>query len=396
MCLIGFSYIASASVIAPILSIYIKDVMKAPVEAVGLVTSAFFISSALAKLILGFFAGGKRTISFLLVSFIIFSACPALYPFTEDTSTLTFIRAVQGFSYAFIGTASLILAALTISSLERDKGVGVYTAFLSLGLLAGPLITTFSIPFFGVSNTFFFAALVGLVGIYASYILNREFSRIERDWQVIGVKVEKEPLKRKISAIIRNRMFAIALIGNFAFFMLFGVLLAYAPLYMKETLNLNNELVSVNFLIYYVATTITRLNVAKILQKIGKDRLLLLGTSISVLSALFLAYSRSSYVFAAVFAVLGAVQGVIFPVGSMLIAEHIHPLRNVLANSLYMMGIDLGQGIAPLITAGVAAQYGLTSTFVVSAVISVIAAIGIFWQVYQVRKGELVNMSNHG
>ena len=51
--------------------------------------------------------------------------------------------------------------------------------------------------------------------------------------------------------------------------------------------------------------------------------------------------------------------------------------RNVLANSLYMMGIDMGQGIAPLITAGIAIQYGLASTFTVSAVISAFAAIAI-------------------
>jgi len=60
------------------------------------------------------------------------------------------------------------------------------------------------------------------------------------------------------------------------------------------------------------------------------------------------------------------------------IVEYIHPSRNVLANSLYMMGIDLGQGVAPLITAGLAVQYGLEYTFIVSAVISAATAILIF------------------
>ncbi len=373
----GFSYIASSSVIAPILSIYIKDVMQAPVEMVSLVTSAFFISSALAKLILGFLAGGKRTISFLLISFIIFSICPALYPLTKDVLILTVIRTVQGFSYAFIGTASLILAALTISSLERDKGVGIYTAFLSLGLLAGPLITTFSIPFFGVSNTFFFAALTGLVGIYAAYILNRKFFEIEKDWQVIGVRIERESFKNKILAIIRNRMFATAFIGNLSFFILFGIILVYAPLYAKGSLEFGDELVSMVFLLYYVATTLTRLTVGKIVQKVSKDKLLLLGTGLSVLLAFSLAYFKNGYVFATVFAMIGAVQGILFPVGSMLIAERIRPSRNVLANSLYMMGIDMGQGIAPLITAGIAIQYGLAYTFIVSAFVSAFATIAI-------------------
>ena len=139
MCLMGFSYIASSSVIAPILSIYVKDMVNASVEMVGLITAMFFIASALAKFSLGIFAGGKKTISFLLFAFVIFSICPAFYPLTDNTFLLLFIRTVQGFSYAFIGTASLILAALAISSVERDKGVGTYTAFLSLGFLAGPL-----------------------------------------------------------------------------------------------------------------------------------------------------------------------------------------------------------------------------------------------------------------
>jgi MFS family permease len=284
---------------------------------------------------------------------------------------------VQGFSYAFIGTASIILAALTISSLERDKGVGIYTAFLSLGLLTGPLITTFSIPFFGVSNTFFFAALAGLVGIYAAYILNRKFSEIEKNWQVIGVRVEKELFKNKILAIIRNRTFATAFIGNLSFFILFGVLLAYAPLYAKGSLKFSDELVSMVFLLYYVATTLTRLNVGKIVQKVGKDKLLLVGTGLSVLLAFSLAYFKNGYVFAAFFAMIGAVQGILFPVGSMLIAERIHPSRNVLANSLYMMGADTGQGIAPLITVGIAIQYGMAYTFIASAVISTFATIAI-------------------
>ena len=53
MCLIGFSLVASISVVAPILSIYLTSEMNMSAGIVGLVTAAFFISSALTEIFLG-------------------------------------------------------------------------------------------------------------------------------------------------------------------------------------------------------------------------------------------------------------------------------------------------------------------------------------------------------
>jgi DHA1 family multidrug resistance protein-like MFS transporter len=387
MCMMGFSYIASSSVIAPILSIYVKDIVNAPVEMVGLVTATFFIASALTKTSLGVFAGGKKTITSLFFAFVIFSICPALYPLTDSVFMLIVLRATQGFAYAFIGTASLILAALAISSIERDKGVGTYTASLSLGLLAGPAITTFSIPLFGVRSTFYFACLTGFVGVFAAFLLNRKISSIEKNWQIINVAVSKEALKSKISAITHNRMFDMAFVGNLAFFVLFGVILAYAPLYAKDKLRFSDELVSILFLLYYIATTVTRLSIGRIVKRVSKSTLVMLSTIFAALFSFALPILVNDLAFAVIFSLIGAIQGVLFPVGSMLIAEYVQPSRNVLANSLYTMGIDVGQGIAPLITAGVVIQYGLGYSFMVPAVISAAATVLLVRLNRQVEKG---------
>ena len=376
--MIGFSYIASSSVIAPILSIHVKDKMSQPIEVVGLVIAIYFIVSTLTKIPLGVFAGGKKTISFLLFAFVIYSICPVLYPLTDSILMLIFLRALQGLAHAFIGTASLILAALTISSVERDRGMGTYTASLSLGLLAGPAITTFSIPLFGVSNTFYFAGLMGFIGIFAAFFLNRKISSIEKNWQIIDVAMNREALKSKISAIMRNKGFGNAFIGIFAFFTLFGVILAYAPLYAKQ-LSFSDEYISMLFLVYFIATTVTRLSIGRIIGRISKSTLMILSIVFAASFSFALTIFTDNLVFAGIFASIGAIHGVLFPVGSMLIAEHIQPSRNILANSLYMMGIDIGQGIAPLITAGVAVQLGLKYSFMVSAVILVAAALMLVW-----------------
>jgi MFS family permease len=101
-----------------------------------------------------------------------------------------------------------------------------------------------------------------------------------------------------------------------------------------------------------------------------------------MLAALFsfaLAISTDNFFFTGIFALVGAVQGVLFPVGSMLIADNVQPSRNILANSLYMMGIDVGQGMAPLITAGLVVHYGLEYSFIASAAISAAATALLVW-----------------
>jgi len=126
--MMGFSYIASFSVVAPILSIYVRDGINASVEMVGLVTAIFFVASSLTKISLGVFAGGKKTITLTLLAFAILSICPVLYSLTDSIVVLIVLRSAHGFAYSFVGTSSLILAALAISSVERDRGVGAYTA----------------------------------------------------------------------------------------------------------------------------------------------------------------------------------------------------------------------------------------------------------------------------
>jgi predicted MFS family arabinose efflux permease len=176
-----------------------------------------------------------------------------------------------------------------------------------------------------------------------------------------------------------------AFIGNFAFFILFGVILAYAPLYAKDKLKFSDELVSVLFLLYYIATTVTRLSIGKIARRVSKPMLVILATIFAALFSFALAIIEHNLVFAAVFALIGAIQGILFPVGSMLIAEYVQPSRNVLANSLYMMGIDIGQGIAPLIAASAIIQYGLGYGFIVSSAISAAATVLLVWLNRQAR-----------
>jgi len=379
ICLMGFSMVASTSVVVPILSIYVKDVMGASVEMVGLVTAAFFMASALTKAPVGLLIGGRRTFPLLMAASLIFALCPAFYPLVGSVGMLILLRSARGFTYTVIGATALLMAGLTLPSAERDRGFGTYTASLSLGLLAGPAITAFSIPIFGISNTFYFASVLGLVGVFAAVFLYVKVSSIEGSWQIIGVAVEREGLRSKVSNVARNGRFQVALVGNFAFFLIMGAISAYAPLHARENLGFSDGAVPMLFLLYYVATTATRFSMVRMAGRASRSTLVILSTGSAAMLSLALSAVRGGLAFAAILALIGAVQGVIIPAGSMLIAESIQPSRRALANSLYLMGLDVGQGMAPLITAEAAARHGLGYSFMIPAAVSAGATLAILW-----------------
>ncbi len=301
---------------------------------------------------------------------LIFTVCHVFYPYTSNITVIVGLRAVQGFAYASIMVASITLAGLSIPVPERDKAVGTYTAWTSLGLLVGPLINSVSIPFLGISNSFFIASLIGIVGCLATFMLYRRFTVMEESWQIMSFPVETEAIRDRITAIVNTDVFIVALGANFAFFFFFGVLLAYAPLYMKGSLGLADESVSLLFFAYYAATTLTRLSVGRIAGKVDKGKLVLLCIVLTILFSSLLAVISNTFAFALIFALVGGIQGLLFPIASMLIADYIQPSRIALANSLYVVGFDLGQGTAPLLTATIVTSYGIQYGFAFSAALA--------------------------
>jgi len=371
----GFSFAASISVVTPILSIFLSNVAAVSFSLIGVVTGAFFVSSAITKMLIGLVAGGRMTIGLLLPAFILLSISAAFYPLTCDTVVLVLLRAIQGIAYAFIQTTLMILALLTLSSAERDKGVGTYAASLSLGALAGPAITSVTVPIVGISNTFFFSSVVGTIGIFGAYSMVRKTFSLEKKWQIIGIKTQKIQLRERVSAILRSRMFVIALVSNFTFFAFFGIILAYAPLYAKAKLGIDYAFVSILFLLYYVSTAILRLSIGKILVKIQKKTFLTMILGLGVLLSILFVTTTSPAIFAAAFALLGVVQGAVFPVGSMLIAEYIEPSKNVLASSIFATSLDVGQGLAPLVVGATVIYLGLDLVFALATALPISATI---------------------
>jgi MFS family permease len=369
-CLIGFSSTAAYSTVAPIFSIFIKDTVQAPLEMVGLATAVFFAISLAGRFLLGAFGGGKKTVTYLLITFTIFTTCHLFYPITNNATVIIALRAIQGFAFASITVTSITFAGIALPLSERDRAVVAYASWVSLGLLTGPALNLITIPYLGTSNTFFIAALISLIGWTAALILYKKFSDLNADWQVTGYWFKREKLRDRIAAILKNRVFIFASTSNFLFFFVFGVLLAYLPLHLQENLSFTYETVSLFFFMYYVLMTLTRFLTLRILQKLNKSMVILICIASIAPLSLLMAITLEGLTLAILFISIGSLQGILLPNAVTLITDTIPRHRIILANSLYFIGFDLGQAIAPLLTAPFVTAHGIPYGFAISGAIA--------------------------
>ncbi len=375
MCLIAFNSNASFSAISPILALYAKEIVGASILEVGLFVSIFFMASAVSKVPFGILAGGKRSVLIFLLGLIIFASCPVAYVLFPDINFLILFRALHGFSYTIIFIMSLTLASLTVPSIEKDAGVGTYSASLSLGLMAGPAVSSVGVSLLGIRNTFNLAAILGFLGVFPTFFLVRKLYAVEDQWLLMVEEVDKREVTGKIYKVLKNKVFDVAFLSNFAFFFLFGVILTYLPIYAKESLGFSGNYISILFFLYYSLSTIIRFILSKILSKVKKDLLLLLSSILTVALTLFMMMVKAPIPYTVAFILVGVGQGIIYPVGAMMVSEATGPRELVLANSVFMAALDLGIALAPISTSPIAIYYGIPYTFALSALISTVIVI---------------------
>lgn len=389
ICLMGFSCTAAFSAISPVFSIFIKETTNASVEIVGLVTAVFFVAGLTSRFLLGVYGGGRKTITYLLFAYTIFVLTNLFYPFSSDTMTIIALRTIQGFTFASITVSAFTFAGITTQFSDKNKAIAVYTTWLGFGFLFGPTINLAALPFLGVTNMFFIATLISIVGWIAAFAFYRKFSEINDKWRIVGYNLKREPAFTRVKEVIRNRLFQFVLLANFVFFFLFGVLLTYSPLYMNDMLGFNNEMVSLSFLLYYLTMILTRFFIRKLPKRLGKNSAILLCIALIIPISVLMTFATEGFIFVLLFVLVGAVQGILFPIASTLLADAIPANRIVLANSLYFIGFDLGQATAPLVVASIISLYGIPFGFAFAGILATVFLPFLYLIVYH-KKSSMI------
>ena len=202
---------------------------------------------------------------------------------------------------------------------------------------------------------------------------------IKRDVDVFG----------KLKRVFRNRTFLAVFLGQLAFFFLFGLMFSYGPIYAKERFGFLNEHIGLLFFTYYVLNALVRFSLTKIvtIRRETKDVLFLSSLLGAAVLAIIMGFTELPIIFMIGFVLVGMLQGMLFPVGVMLVNASVGARDVILANSAILMALDIGQASAPIVTAPLVITIGTAFTFVFSSVL--IIAFMIIYSYLRIGKKKL-------
>jgi MFS family permease len=241
--------------------------------------------------------------------------------------------------------------------------------------MMGPAFGSISTRLFGLKSIFYIAFIDTLIGF--SVVIIFVLPKIR---QLIR---DEEPAKpfhfREIPEILSNKTVALSCFAYFAIFFLYGANLAFTPIYAKDYFQLSEDVVAGLFTGYFLLAVAVRLILGRLIDVFGTYRLMLFGLINGFVMGLVMFLAKANLiVFLIAFFLTGISHGMVFPVGTILIANAVKRSQLFLANSLYFFGFDLGGGIGPIFTAYLVLYLGIPPTYFLSGLFPLAAAILIY------------------
>ena len=381
ICLIQFFAVGSFSLISPILSMYAKDIINASIIEIGIITSIFFIASSSIKLPLGILGGGRRTPLLFSISLFFLMSVPFTYVLADSWIGLTLIRLIHGIAFALVITISFILIPLTVREHLRHQAIATSSVLAGIGLLTGSGVGTLIVAFGDLRYVFYLASILGVPGFIFGSVFSYRLYSIESRWILLFDKGRGLDLREKLVSVISNKAFLVSFFACFSYFFVLGTVLAYAPLHVKYGLGLPYYIVTAMFFGLYITTTLTRLSLGKLISNriMSKGSLVLLAVLLSIILIAIAVLSNYSYLFILGIILFGISQGIILPVGAMIVSESVRPTEHVLANSFYLVAWDIGFALGPVLTSSIANTLGILTALGASTLLPAISVILILF-----------------
>ncbi|MEM2865100.1 MAG: MFS transporter [Candidatus Bathyarchaeia archaeon] len=366
----GFMATASQQVIAPVIPIYFREGLGAPLELVGLLVSLLFFSSAASKILITLYLRERDVPNALLVGCVLMASSPLLYLIAGSPLQAGLVRILHGLGFSLFSTAGLSLASLT-SSGDRDRSIGLYTLALSLGLMVGPGIGSLGIRLLGFESAFFLASAASLSASLSSTSLKMGIRRI-----IGGMEADSTGFKASpgtVFKVLKGGEFQTAFLCYLGFSIYYGAVIAYAPIYLRGSYGFEADLVSLIFLLYFLMTVVGRTLIPRMLSVFKPSGVLLLGLINVAVTAILLYALRGPLAASAPLVLAGLSHGVIFPSAAVIVSHGVESSAILpAANAVYLLGFDLGTTIGPVMVSGIASSINVQAAILASAAPSMV------------------------
>ena len=363
MCLAMFFFMTSFNLILPELNNYISILDGA--DKKGLIITLFTISAAISRPFSGKLADtiGRKKVIYLgiICSFIVM----LIYPFSYSVLFFLILRFLHGFSAGFAPTGATALLTDLIPEKSRGHAMGIWGTFISLGIGVGQTLGSWIYLSFCFTILFLIGALFSLI----AFILVFWIKETLVNQQEFNFKLLKISWKDVFEPNVLPAAFVMLLSA-----MCSGMIFVLTP-DLSTYLGISNK--GFFFGIYVIATILIRLLTSSLSDRIGREKTLLIGCFILVISMLLVGTSNSivSYIFAAI--IFGIATGITSPTMFAWTADLSHEDRRGVGAGTMFIALEFGIMFGALLTL---VSYDSTKstifiTFLIGAIMATIACI---------------------
>nr|WP_255316804.1 MFS transporter [Nesterenkonia sp. Act20] len=361
------------------MAVYAASEFSVGQTAAGFAASAFVVGALVSRVFAGKyvdFLGRRRTVLVTLVFFVLASVA---YLVVDSYAVLILVRMVQGAAFGFGQTALNAGVFTLIPPSRRGEGAGYYLVANSLPQALGPLLGIQVSQSLGFPALFITAsALAALALVLALWIRLPEMPPTQQTL--------RRRLMLKPRDIFERRAIPVALVG-----MMLSVGFASVITFLDSFTRGENmdNVGSLYFVIFAAVVLITRLFVGRLHDYYG-DNTVIYPTVVMFFGAMaLLAWSPNETVVLLSAVLAGFGHGSLLPVLQATIASAVPAHRVSIGLSTFLIFMDSGVGLSPLLLGPLADLGGFRFMYGACAGL-ILAAMVVYWLLhgrYDVRQG---------
>ena len=377
--LVGSMFISmmGMGIVSPFLPIYANSLGASSLQ-VGLVQAAFNITGIGTLLFVGRLSDRFGRKSFLSAGLSVLAVASVGLMFSRDIVQLIAWRLVQGLgASAHLPIAQAYLGDITPEGNE-GKWMGYFNAVLFAGMGAGPLIGGVITDAFSIRAAFLFMAVLNILGLIATLVFLKE---MPRKTATRGHTSYMAPLKsRTMRGVLWYRM--TTGIGT-------ASLMAFMPLFAGLRIGLSASLIGI-LLAARSPLAIIQSYTGRLADRWDRRSMVIWGGIGSAVTIALLPAAGGFWPLLIVYISVTIGQAFGIPAANAYVVHEGRTYGMGASMTMFMMAMQIGNGIGPIVLGSIADGFGLESAFYAAA-ICMAAGVALFaWMVRKPARNLVV------
>jgi len=354
-------------IVVPLLPIY-ADQLGASALEIGFINAGFSLALLAALPIMGRLSDRSGRKVFLCSGLALLTVASLGFIWAQTPLQLIIVRVFQGIGASMhLPIAQAYLGDITPKG-EEGKWMGHFNAILFGSMSIGPLFGGVLTDLFSINTTFLAMSALCLVGLIATIIFLPE--------------VAKRTVAAKQSAVFTGLRKSNVMKGAFFFRVAIGFSMActmtFLPLFASQNLGLSVSLIG---LLIASRTPLALLQsyTGILADKYSRRGLVVAGSAIAIIFIALMPTAGGFWPLLIMYALMAIGVAFAMPAATTYVVEEGRIFGMGASMALFMMAMQIGNGVGPILLGGIVDFMGIESAFYSAAIILLMGIAAFIW-----------------